>query len=56
MMWPAAEVVALVSRYVTLEAGDLLFTGTPSGEVILNRGDRLAAVIAGVGALNVEIV
>lgn len=56
MMWRAPDVVALVSRYVTLAAGDLIFSGTPAGEVALNRGDRLHGAIAGVGTLDVEII
>lgn len=56
MIWKAAEVVAVISKYVTLAPGDILFTGTPAGEVVLNRGDRLVGRIEGVGALEVEIV
>lgn len=56
MMWQAPDVVALISRYVTLAAGDVIFTGTPAGEIVLNRGDRLHGAIAGVGTLDVEIV
>jgi fumarylpyruvate hydrolase len=56
MMWQAPDVVALISRYVTLAAGDVIFTGTPAGEIILDRGDRLHGAIAGVGTLDVEIV
>lgn len=55
MIWTAAEVVAIVSKYVTLAAGDLLFTGTPAGEVALARGDRLSGRIESVGSLNLEI-
>lgn len=56
MIWSAPEVVAVVSKYVALAPGDLLFTGTPAGEVALRRGDRLVGAIAGVGTLNAEIV
>jgi fumarylpyruvate hydrolase len=56
MIWNAAEVVAAVSKYVTLAPGDLVFTGTPAGEATLRRGDRLVGAIAGVGVLEAEIV
>jgi fumarylpyruvate hydrolase len=55
MMWTAPEVVALVSRYVTLAAGDVIFTGTPAGEIIVNAGDRLHGVIEGIGTLDLTI-
>jgi fumarylpyruvate hydrolase len=55
MMWQPADVVALVSRYITLAAGDVIFTGTPTGEIVLNRGDRLHGAITGIGTLDVEI-
>ncbi len=31
MIFPVAALIALVSRYMTLEAGDILTTGTPAG-------------------------
>jgi fumarylpyruvate hydrolase len=55
MMWTAPEVVALVSRYVTLGVGDIIFTGTPAGEIIVKAGDRLHGVIDGIGTLDVTI-
>jgi fumarylpyruvate hydrolase len=55
MMWTAPEVVALVSRYVTLGAGDIIFTGTPAGEIIVKAGDRLHGVIDSIGTLDVTI-
>ncbi len=31
MIWPVADVIAYLSRFVTLAPGDLIFTGTPAG-------------------------
>jgi 2-keto-4-pentenoate hydratase/2-oxohepta-3-ene-1,7-dioic acid hydratase in catechol pathway len=52
------ELVAHVSQLVTLEAGDLLFTGTPPGvgmarkpPVFLKAGDVVEVEIAGLGTL-----
>jgi fumarylpyruvate hydrolase len=56
MMWQPVDVVMLVSRYVTLAAGDVIFTGTPAGEIVVDRGDRLHGIIAGIGTLDIEIV
>lgn len=41
MLWTIAEQIEEVSRRITIEAGDILFTGTPAG-VGAGRGERLA--------------
>jgi fumarylpyruvate hydrolase len=56
MSWKVPEVVAELSRYVRLAAGDLIFTGTPAGVGAIVRGDRLDGAVEGVGALAVKIV
>ena len=43
MMWQPAEFIAEVSQWMTLEAGDLVFTGTPPGVGPLRSGDTLVA-------------
>jgi len=55
MLHPVAALVAAVSRFVTLERGDLLFTGTPSGVGPVVSGDVLEARIEKVGTLRVEV-
>ena len=55
MSWKVAEVIANLSTYVRLSAGDLIFTGTPAGVSTLKRGDQLTAGIAGIGELNVTL-
>jgi fumarylpyruvate hydrolase len=49
MIWSAAEVIAEASKLWRLEAGDLIFTGTPSGVGPLNRGDQVLGEVEGVG-------
>ena len=51
MIWSVPEIIAEASRLWRLEAGDLIYTGTPEGVGPLNRGDRLEGEIEGVGAL-----
>jgi 2-keto-4-pentenoate hydratase/2-oxohepta-3-ene-1,7-dioic acid hydratase in catechol pathway len=53
MLWGVAELVAFASRWFTLERGDLIFTGTPSGVGPVEPGDRLEARIDKVGTLTV---
>jgi len=55
MIWPVVDVIAYISRFYALEAGDLIFTGTPEGVGPVNPGDRLSVMIAGLSDLNVTI-
>ncbi|MGK2927583.1 MAG: fumarylacetoacetate hydrolase family protein [Lysobacterales bacterium] len=52
MTWSVAEVIAELSRFFELQAGDLLFTGTPPGVGPLRPGDRVECEIEGVAQLN----
>ena len=56
MIWPVAELLARLSREVTLHPGDAVFTGTPSGVSGLAVGDRVSVEIDGLPALEFEIV
>jgi 2-keto-4-pentenoate hydratase/2-oxohepta-3-ene-1,7-dioic acid hydratase in catechol pathway len=55
MIWPVPALVAHVSRWMTLERGDLLFTGTPAGVSPLVPGDRLAARLEKVATLELTV-
>jgi len=56
MIWNVPETIAFLSRYYRLEAGDLIFTGTPAGVGAVVPGDRLLGRIEGLAELEVEIV
>ena len=56
MIWNVSEIIGELGRLFTLQPGDLIFTGTPSGVGPVARGDRLHAEIAGVGALDVDVI
>ncbi|NMG00325.1 fumarylacetoacetate hydrolase family protein [Aromatoleum toluolicum] len=56
MIWTIPEIIAFFSRYYRLEAGDLIFTGTPEGVGPVVVGDRLRGVVAGVGELALQVV
>jgi len=56
MIWNVAETVAHLSRYFTLQPGDLIFTGTPAGVAAVKQGDLLEGTIDGLGALRVKIL
>jgi len=55
MMRSVAELVAVTSSYFTLEAGDILLTGTPAGVSKIVSGDLLEATIEQVGTLTVTV-
>ena len=56
MIFDPFDLIAELSRFVTLAPGDLVFTGTPGGAGNVRAGDRIRAGVNGVGSLNVEIV
>lgn len=56
MMWKVADVIANLSTFVRLEAGDLIYTGTPAGVGPIVPGDLLEAGVEGVGTLRARIV
>lgn len=56
MIWTVREQIAYLSTIVTLEPGDVIATGTPTGVgmgrgIYLKPGDRLVASIEGIGRL-----
>lgn len=57
MIYNFNEIIAFVSSYMTLEIGDLIFTGTPALGTGLNvKGDHLQASIEGELLLDFKIV
>jgi fumarylpyruvate hydrolase len=55
MIWSVPEIIAQLSRQVSLAPGDVIFTGTPEGVGPVVRGDRLLAEIEGLEPLAVTI-
>jgi 2-keto-4-pentenoate hydratase/2-oxohepta-3-ene-1,7-dioic acid hydratase in catechol pathway len=51
MVYNVSTLVAYISSIMTLEAGDLIFTGTPSGVGPLKDGDTVVVEIEGLGVL-----
>jgi len=56
MILDVAGIISQLSRYVRLEAGDLIFTGTPEGVGPLSPGDRAEGVIEGIGKVSIAIL
>ena len=55
LIWDAAEIVSRLSRYSSLEPGDIIFTGTPKGPGPVMRGDVLEGAVDGIGTLTIRI-
>lgn len=55
MIWSVPEIIAILSRAVTLCPGDLIMTGTPAGVGALVPGDLCTVSIAGLPDLDVTI-
>ena len=53
MIWGVAEIIAHLSSYVAVAAGDLIFTGTPAGVGAIQRGELVRGSIAGVEPIEV---
>ncbi len=63
MIFPVAALVAILSSFVTLEPGDIISTGTPSGvgharkpPIYLKPGDLVEAEIGSIGVLRNPVV
>ena len=63
MLWPIPELIEFISRQITLEPGDLIATGTPSGvgvfrdpPVFLQPGDRVRCQVDGVGTVENPVI
>ena len=52
MVFNVGVLIAYISSVMTLEPGDLIFTGTPSGVGELKNGDKVEVEIEGLGRLS----
>jgi fumarylpyruvate hydrolase len=56
MIWDIPSQIAFLSGLFELRAGDVIFTGTPSGVGAIKKGDKMKGHIDGVGELEVTVV
>ncbi len=63
LIWGIPELIAFISKAITLEPGDVIATGTPSGvgvfrdpPVFLEPGDRVRCAIDGIGSVENPVV
>jgi 5-oxopent-3-ene-1,2,5-tricarboxylate decarboxylase/2-hydroxyhepta-2,4-diene-1,7-dioate isomerase len=56
MVFKIPELIAYISKYITLLPGDIICTGTPEGTLPIRAGDVLEANIAELGVLKNSVV
>lgn len=54
-IFPIDRLIAHISRYIALEPGDLIYTGTPAGVAAVNPGDHLDAYLEGLHLINLDV-
>lgn len=55
MIWSVPEIIATLSKLVTLEAGDIIMTGTPAGVGPIAKGQTCLCEIEGLSPASVTI-
>jgi len=56
LIFPVPEILSYISRFITLEPGDLVLTGTPDGVGPLHPGDLIEVTIDAIGTLSNQVV
>ena len=63
LIFPIPELIAFISRHISLEPGDVISTGTPSGvgvfrdpPIFLEPGDRVRCEVEGIGSVENPVV
>jgi 2-keto-4-pentenoate hydratase/2-oxohepta-3-ene-1,7-dioic acid hydratase in catechol pathway len=55
LIWGVAKLVSYISTVMTLEVGDVIATGTPSGVGPLTAGDEVSLTLSSIGTLTVTV-
>jgi 2-keto-4-pentenoate hydratase/2-oxohepta-3-ene-1,7-dioic acid hydratase in catechol pathway len=56
MVFPIDELLAYITRYITLEPGDVVLTGTPAGVAQLQHGDTVEVELVGHSTVRSTVV
>jgi len=56
LIFDVPTIIAFVTQHMTLEVGDVISTGTPSGVGNLSPGDRVEVEIEGIGVLSNTVI
>ncbi|MEM9637980.1 MAG: fumarylacetoacetate hydrolase family protein, partial [Pseudomonadota bacterium] len=55
LIWKVPEMIAYLSEYFELAAGDVILSGTPAGVGPVNKGDVMDLSIAGLGEMTIKV-
>jgi fumarylpyruvate hydrolase len=55
LIWPVPDIIAILSRSMTIKPGDLIMTGTPAGVGAILPGDKVTGGIDGLGEIEIAI-
>lgn len=55
MIWKVPEMIACLSQYFDLAAGDVILSGTPAGVGAIRRGDRMKIAIEGLDEMEITV-
>ncbi len=56
MIFPIPETIAFISRNFTLQAGDIILTGTPAGVGPIGHGDMVEVEVSKIGTLTNSVI
>jgi fumarylpyruvate hydrolase len=56
LIWNVPETIAYLSTLFELQAGDLIYSGTPAGVGPVVKNDAMLAFVEGVGELHVQVI
>jgi fumarylpyruvate hydrolase len=55
LIWPVPDIIAILSRSMTIKPGDLIMTGTPAGVGTIVPGDKVTGGIDGLSEIEISI-
>ena len=55
LIWTVPEMISILSKTMTLLPGDVIYTGTPEGVGPINKGDKVAGGVDGIGEVSITI-
>ena len=55
LIWSVEDIIAFCSQSARLQAGDLIFTGTPAGVSAVEPGDSLSGGVDGIGDIQITL-
>ena len=56
MIWKVPEMIAHLSRFYDIAAGDVIMSGTPAGVGAVQKGDVITGHIEGLGSFEVKVI